>query len=346
MNSKKINKKDLKKLLDTWRRDFNLIVPVLENEVITMDVWDGKDTAFIDWYRNTVVPPKANFLPPGEKMISFEKKKDGIVLEIPRNGQRQIIFGVRPCDARSIAIIDDVFTETYEDTYYLSRRNNTIVIGLSCNSPYDSCFCTSLNINPVESAHVDLLFTDIGDDLLIEEITERGKGLLNMPDTIKKATKADTEKGQALKDSLAAKVTKQVNVKDMEHRLQACFNDREFWEKAAAKCIGCGICTFLCPTCFCFDINDEMLKKQGARYRSWDSCSFKAYTRMPMENPREERWRRVRQKVCHKYQFLPANLGVTACTGCGRCIRLCPVNWDITQVLAGVPQKEAARSAK
>ena len=99
----------------------------------------------------------------------------------------------------------------------------------------------------------------------------------------------------------------------------------------------CGICTFLCPTCYCFDINDELSGGCGARFRSLDSCSFPIYTRMPMENPRTEKWRRVRNKVCHKYEFYPMSFDVIACTGCGRCIRLCPVNWDITQTLSSLP---------
>ena len=99
----------------------------------------------------------------------------------------------------------------------------------------------------------------------------------------------------------------------------------------------------LCPTCYCFDINDELVRGEGTRFRSWDSCGFPVYTKMPMENPRLEKWRRVRQKVCHKFEFYPMTFNVIACTGCGRCIRLCPVNWDITQVLESVPVKTGVR---
>ncbi|MCL0060455.1 4Fe-4S dicluster domain-containing protein, partial [Dehalococcoidia bacterium] len=134
-----------------------------------------------------------------------------------------------------------------------------------------------------------------------------------------------------------SKVTREIDTQHLSHRLLSCFEDEEYWEKVAAKCIGCGICTFLCPTCHCFDISDEMVKKQGARFRCWDSCAFPLYTKMPMENPREEKWQRVRQKVCHKFEFHPMSFDVIACTGCGRCIRLCPVNWDICQTLAQLP---------
>ena len=139
-------------------------------------------------------------------------------------------------------------------------------------------------------------------------------------------------------EDLLGRETVQIDTSEIEKRLPPSFDNQEFWEKIAAKCVSCGICTFLCPTCYCFDINDE----KDARYRNWDCCSFSLYTQMPMENPREEKWRRVRQKVHHKYTFYPRLFDMIACTGCGRCIRLCPVNWDITQTLNSLPTEVAA----
>ncbi len=346
MTTKKVNKKDIGKLLTAWRQEFSVLLPSKEEGVAKMAVWDGKDVSFLDWYRNTTVPPKAIFAPPMEKMFSFQKNSDGYHIEVPQDEQKQLIFGIRPCDARSLATIDSVFADTYEDHYYLSKRKNTILIGLSCTNPYDSCFCTSLDIKPGESANVDLMFTDIGDEFLIEEVTDKGKELLATASVVKKTTKADEDKAKTTKAALSDRITKKVDTKDIGKKLQACFNDKDYWQEVAAKCLSCGICTFLCPTCFCFDICDELVKKEGARYKGWDSCSFRLYTRMPAENPREEKWRRVRQKVCHKYEFHPMNFEVTACTGCGRCIRLCPVNWDITQILASLPANVTAKSKK
>lgn len=343
---KKISKKDIGKLLSLWSQSFSVLVPSKEGDVAKMVRWDGKDISFLVWYRNTVVPPKASFLPPLEKMFSFAQNRDGYHVEMPQDEQKRLIFGIRPCDARGITMIDKVFVETYEDPYYLSKRKNTILIGLSCTNPYDSCFCTSLGVKPTESANVDLMFTDIGDEFLIEEVTDKGKELLAAASVVKEATKADEDRAKTVEAAVSGKVRRKVDIKDIGGKLQACFSDRDYWEKVAAKCISCGVCTFLCPTCFCFDICDELVKKEGARYRGWDSCSFRLYTKMPMENPREEKWRRVRQKVCHKYQFYPMNFDVTACTGCGRCIRLCPVNWDITQILSSLPTSIVSRGDK
>jgi ferredoxin len=340
---KKISKKDMVKLLSDWRREMTVLVPSGEKGVTEMTEWDGKDIGFLECYRNTVIPPKSSFLPPMEEMFSFQKNGDGYQIEVSPDQGKRVIFGIRPCDARAIAIMDKVFTDSYEDPYYVSKRKNTVLIGLGCTSPYDSCFCTSSGVNPAESTDVDLMLTDIGDDFIIEEITDKGKELLATAGTVKKASQADAAAVKKARAAVSSMVTRKVDTKNIVEKLQACFSDREYWEKVAAKCISCGVCTLLCPTCYCFDICDELFKKQGTRYRRWDSCGFSMYTRMPMENPREEKWRRVRQRVCHKYEFFPMDSEVIACTGCGRCIRLCPVNWDITEVLASVPAEQPAK---
>ncbi len=335
---KKIKKQDIGRLLSQWHKEFTVFVPSRETGVAEMVVWDGKDTGFLDWYRNTVIPPKANFLLNIEKMFGFHKDTDGYRLELPPpEKQKQLLFGIRPCDAKALAIIDMIFQDAYEDTYYLTKRKNTLLVGMGCTNPYDSCFCTSLGLGPMEATDVDLMLTDIGDEFLIEEITDKGKELIAKTTEVKKASKEEEARAKEVKEAACQKVTRKIDTEGIGDRLLACFDDEDYWERIAAKCISCGICTLLCPTCYCFDINDELIKNKGTRFRSWDSCSFPIYTKMPVENPRIEKWRRVRNKVCHKYEFYPMNFDVIACTGCGRCIRLCPVNWDIIQTLERVP---------
>jgi ferredoxin len=242
-----------------------------------------------------------------------------------------------------LAIIDANFKDLYQDPYYLSRRNSAVLVGVGCANPYESCFCTSLGISPGESDDVDLMLSDIGDEFLVEEVTDKGKKLTAKTSGLKEATKDDETRAKEIKETSYNKVTRKINAEGIVDKLLAGFDDQDYWEKVAAKCISCGICTLLCPTCYCFDINDELVRQQGTRFRSWDSCAFPLYTKMPMENPRAEKWKRVRQKVCHKFGFFPMNLNVIACTGCGRCIRLCPVNWDITQTLNNLPVREAKR---
>jgi ferredoxin len=340
MANKKVSKKDVAKLLDEWSRQFAVLVPSKASGVAEMAEWDGKDTSFLDWYRNTVVPPKASFLPPMEEMFRFRKDQESYSIELPPSDEhKQLIFGIRPCDARAMAILDMTFEEAYQDPYYLAKRKNAVLVGLGCTNPCESCFCTSLDISPAESIDVDLMVTDIGDEFLIEEVSDRGKELIAETSGLKETAKDDEAKAKQAKETSYNRVTRKINAEGIKDKLLASFDDEGYWEKVAAKCISCGICTLLCPTCYCFDINDELVRGEGTRFRSWDSCGFSLYTKMPMENPRGEKWRRVRQKVCHKYEFYPMTFNVIACTGCGRCIRLCPVNWDITRVLESVPVK-------
>ena len=334
----KISKRDIGKLLSQWSQQFTVFVPSRESGVAMLAQWNGKDTSFMDWYRNTVISPRASFSPSAEPMFTFQKDKDGYRLELPAlDGHKQLIFGIRPCDARALSILDMTFKDAYEDPYYLSKRNNTLLIGLGCTNPGDSCFCTSLGLSPGESNDVDLLLTDIGGQFLMEVVTEAGKELIAKTSGLEEVTEADETRAREAKDESSGRVTRKLDTKDIDKKLLSCFENHDYWEKAAAKCISCGICTLLCPTCYCFDINDEMVRKQGTRFRCWDSCAFPIYTKMPMENPREEKWQRVRQKVCHKFEFYPMNFETIACVGCGRCIRLCPVNWDITQTLDNLP---------
>ncbi len=338
MSNKKINKKDLGKLLNQWRQQFTVFAPSRKSGTVMMAKWDGADVSFLDWYRNTAISPRAIFQPFAEELFRFNKDGDGYHMELPASDeQKQLIFGIRPCDARALAIIDMSFKDGYDDPYYLAKRNNTVLVGLGCTNPRESCFCTSLGISPGESKDVDLMLTDIGDHFLIEEITPVGSDLVAQASGLEEATEADEARAREEKETAYSKVTRKINTENIQEKLLSCFDDQEYWERVAAKCISCGICTFLCPTCYCFDIQDEQSNGKGARSRTWDSCSFPLYTKMPMENPREEKWQRVRQKVSHKYVFYPGLFGTVACTGCGRCIRSCPVNWDITRVLESLP---------
>jgi len=340
----KIAKQDLGQVLDKWTQGFNLLVPSRESGRALWAEWDGSDISFLDWYRNTVIPAKANLLPPTEEMFAFKKDGDGHHIESPAlDVPKQLIFAVRPCDARAIAILDEFFKDSCADPYYLSKRNSTVLVGLGCTTPCESCFCTSMGISPGQSGDVDVMVIDSDDHLLFEAVTPAGKELVATAGKLTSATKADEAKAKAKKEAVHQKVTRTIDTENIDKKLLASFEDSEHWEKVAAKCISCGICTLLCPTCYCFDINDEMIKQQGARCRSWDSCAFPIYTKMPMENPREEKWRRVRQKVCHKFEFYPMSFNAIACVGCGRCVRLCPVNWDITQVLNDLPAGAAAK---
>lgn len=333
----KISKKNLAEALNEWHDQQKILVPSVVNGETVLTEWVGGDTNFIDWHRNFTKPIKSVLIPPVETMFHFNKGEGGYRLELPTSSQKtSLIFGIRSCDAKAITILDAIFQDGYEDKYYLLKRKNTILVGMSCLNPCNSCFCTSLGISPVKTSDVDLMVTDIGNYLIMEAISKPGERLLTI-NSIEEITEVDETIERQVKESAYNKVAKQINLDNVDKKLLECFDDEIFWQRVGEKCLSCGICTLLCPTCYCFDINDEAIKNEGQRVRSWDSCAFPVYTKMPMENPRETKWRRIRQKICHKYEFYPMSFGVIACTGCGRCLRFCPVNWDITQVLDCLP---------
>lgn len=336
MNSRKTAKKELSELLAEWQREFTIFLPKVESGRITkMAEWPGSDPDFPAWYRNTVIPAKNLFLPSVEEIFHFQKTNKGHYdIALPSfEREKHLLFGLRPCDAKAIAILDMVFDDTCQDPYYLSRRKSTLLVGLGCTSPHDSCFCTALGDSPIESPYVDIMFTDIGDEFYVEANTEAGTRLIQKSRRLKEAGKADRAKVREAKESVEKKIKRQLDTEHLDRKLSAIFDASDYWEKVSVRCISCGICTLLCPTCHCFDISDAISGDKGCRHRSPDSCSFPQYTRMPAENPRAEKWRRVRNRIYHKYKYFPMNFGIFACTGCGRCIRLCPVNWDINEIL-------------
>jgi len=343
---KKIKQADIGKLLERWAKDYRIFVPSRDGEITRFDRWDGKDTGFLSIYRNTVVPAKSVFFPVKEEMFSYKKDSTGYQLKVPGPSMsKKLLFGIRPCDASALAMLDVAFKEGYEDPYYLEKRRDTVLVGMTCLRPYDSCFCTSLGGGPGESKNVDIMMTQVGDEYILEGITQKGEELLAGVEYFTDASEADISRLRSVKEGALKQITRKVNVKDITQRIYDVIENKEFWETSAIKCVSCGVCTFFCPTCYCFDISDEKEKGTGIRKRAWDSCQFPVYTKMPAENPREEKWRRVRQKVAHKYAYFPTLYGGTiSCTGCGRCIRLCPVSWDITAVINSVPEKVTTES--
>ncbi len=339
-----LKKEKLYELLKMWRRQFVLLTPSKANGYSSFTPIDEGSNDFNGWYRNTIKPPKHYFLPDVEALFFFTKK-DGTYQIEPEllSEEKRLIFGVRPCDAGALTVLDNIYlNEKPEDSYYKKRRDNTILVGLSCTEPYESCFCTSLNSGPDDTFNMDVMLTDIGDRFLVQLITKKGEDLLFESDVFVKATRTDiTAKHKAAKAAVE-KISRKLDTVNIQKRLLDIFEDKIFWQDVAAKCISCGICTLLCPTCYCFDINDDTTGQRKVRCRNLDSCSFPTYTKMPMENPRSDKWRRVRNKLCHKYEFYPMLYDTIACTGCGRCIRLCPVNWDISRIINSVPSEKKA----
>ena len=286
---------------------------------------------------NSLRPPKEILYPQTEKMFEFTSGKKREICASELDGEKRIIFGIRPCDARSFSVLDHVFNGEYKDSYYLSKRKNTALIGLACSTPDMNCFCTSLDGGPGSKDDVDILLTDIGDTYYVDVLTEKGKALVDENSSLFVADgDGDSGKKQEAHTCAEAKVKRNVDVKGIPEKLGMMF-ESDFWKNISMKCLGCGVCTYLCPTCYCFDVQDEIQGEHGRRARIWDTCMSSEYTvHTSGHNPRPARMNRLRNRVYHKFKYYHDNFGVHLCVGCGRCVDECPVNVDIIDIVSEI----------
>lgn len=295
-------------------------------------------------YTYPVVPPKKIVFPQEEIFFEFEQSPDnGIVLKeiMPEEGTR-VVIGARPCDGRALLTMDQVFSGTFEDPYYWKRRRSTILVGLACSSPPSpNCFCPSVEGGPATEEGLDILLTDLGDRYFCRVLTEKGEKLLILDSSLfEEPTPEDRKLREKIHGEAEKKLGRELkDARELPPKLKEMFAS-PFWEEEAASCLRCGICTYLCPTCHCFDINDEtksVAPLRGCRVRTWDTCQFPDFTMHSSgHNPRPDKASRLRQRLLHKFLYFITLYDRFQCVGCGRCISLCPVGIDIIEVLSKV----------
>jgi sulfhydrogenase subunit beta (sulfur reductase) len=292
---------------------------------------------------NTRLSVKGVFFPQREMLMRFE---GGAVGEVPVPTGRTVVFGVRPCDARSLLFMDKVFSGqagapgniTHQDPYYLERRKNATVISLACDDPCGSCFCTSVGGSPYGTEGADILASAASGvaSLLFEAVSEKGKAFLRDHAALFSPPGDDAGSARESRAAAAAATMAVLDLAGLKEKADASF-DSPAWEKITKICLGCGVCTYVCPTCHCFDITDETAAGRGVRNRTWDACQYPLYTMHASgHNPRPAKRARMRQRIMHKYSYTVETAGMISCSGCGRCVRQCPVNLDIRQMIAAI----------
>ncbi len=290
-------------------------------------------------YGNSIVLPKKFLFPNTETMFNFKTSPKIETFKTEKKDNKTLLFGIRPCDAKSFNMLDAIFYDEPKDCKYLARRENTTIIVLACKSPHYNCFCTSMGIGPASKEGADLLLIDLGDRYFVDVVTEKGNKIIEKgQELFSKATDEDEALRERSKVEMEEAVTKKLDINGLHNKLGEIF-ESAFWEKVSQSCIGCGICTYLCPTCYCFDITDETKGNRGRRMRTWDTCMFPGYTvHASGHNPRPEKSYRTRNRILHKFRYYVDKYNITACVGCGRCINHCPVNIDIVELLEGTKE--------
>lgn len=278
----------------------------------------------------TDLPPKGIVFRQVEKVLSYAKDESGMAIqETPEDTVQKAILGIRPCDSRSFELTDKVFVHSdMPEQKYAERRKQTAVITMACDKACRTCFCTSVGGSPADKVG-DVWMMNLGDRYLVESLSPVGEEIVKASvGSLSDASADDEAAAKRIADEVSASMPK-IDIPSAR-TLDSLFTDEAFWQKLSDKCLSCGACTFVCPTCYCFDVRDEGNVKQGDRYRTWDSCMFFQYNRAAGgHNPREFHWKRMRQRMLHKFSYYPEKYGDIDCVGCGRCIRSCPVSYDL-----------------
>lgn len=321
-----------------------LFAAIAASRSLYMPVDDGKKGAKYDkWSEGTEYSKAANtsrsakdfFFPQVEDMASFNVKgKEIEVIDTREECEDFVVFGVRACDAKSFDILDTVYLADPVDSYYANRREHGVIMTMACNKPTDTCFCGTFGIDAADpKGDVSCWMSD--SELFLSANTEKGKALL---DSISILEDADDNAADDVKASIKTVLDK-LPLKDVsadgmkEKSLMEVFNSDK-WAELSESCLGCGTCTFVCPTCQCYDIRDYDTGHGVMRYRCWDSCMYSDFTLCAHGNTRTTQLQRFRQRFMHKLVYYPENNGgVFGCVGCGRCLRSCPISMNIVKVM-------------
>lgn len=332
----KISKDKLSALFEKIAAEKELYLPIERSGRVDFFKWEQEATVRLDAL-HTAKSPKDLFFPQSENLMAF--KMEGKKIEVIDNRDETkdfVVFGVRACDARSFEVLDRVFLSEPVDTYYKNRREKGTVVTLACSKPEETCFCSVFGIDATapEGDAVTYLTDEV---LYFEAKTEKGKALEKELSGL--FEKAD-EKAVEEQKKATAEILKKLPLSDLsldgfgsEDVMLEKFNSPE-WASLSEACLGCGTCTFVCPTCQCYDIRDYDTGHGVQRYRCWDSCMYSDFTKMAHGNPRTTQLERFRQRFMHKLVYYPANNdGLYSCVGCGRCVAKCPISMNIAKVI-------------
>jgi sulfhydrogenase subunit gamma (sulfur reductase) len=293
--------------------------------------------------------PKAAWFPRSEPILKITRNgKDWSVEDPPVELPSIVVFGARPCDAAAPEILAPLFGWDFHDRFFEDRIKKLAFVTLGCKGPVDAaCFCTSVGVDPAGANVGDVVLSELEDGTFYAEArTETGAKLLAaLPKGECKDAAAEPAGLSGTREKARQSIPKHFDRAAVMAALERRFTD-PIWEKAARSCLGCGTCAFACPTCHCFDIQDEVVGHKGVRQKNWDACAFPLFSlHTSGHNPRPDQASRWRQRLSHKFRYYPEKFGHALCTGCGRCIRLCPAGMDLLADLKELGSDAASGAA-
>ena len=324
--SNTISKESMKKLLTALSETMTLVGPTFNGKVV--EYKEAKASEILMDDQISYKSPKEYYFPQVEKLMTFTADK------VVENDEFKptVIFGAKPCDLDALRVMQAVFMEgKYADPFFARRMDKNLIIGVGCIDKKPGCFCDEVGVDMKFSDFCDIFLADNGKEYTVEHLSAKGKKAMEAISETKKVTCDEKKKVKAPKATLDLSA-------DLE---DAALFDAVDWNKLTETCQGCGMCTFICPTCHCFGFEDVEKDGEAIRYRCWDSCIYPKFTlHASGHNPRNTRAERYRQRVLHKYLYVKKNTGYTACTGCGRCVRSCPIGMNIKNVVKAVMEAD------
>ncbi|MBM3136658.1 MAG: hypothetical protein FJZ98_00540 [Chloroflexi bacterium] len=321
------------KTRDQWVKNLSakarVVAPVDSKGKIIYKQINSADEAVWN-FEKTDLPAKTWYFPMTEPILYIEQGKQTKLTEAPVPSP-VVMFGVRPCDARSGLILDELFIgKPPIDRQYANHRETLTMIGLACSEMWETCFCTAVGGAPDSHDGLDILLTEVEGGYALEVLTEKGNKAIDGV--------AIEEKDLKIPE---ATLREGLPVVRNSKEWSTLFNDL-YWKELSNSCISCRACAFVCPTCRCYDVRDELVTikpgvKNYERLRAWDTCTMAGYRRIAGgHNPRETTEKRLRNRFYCKFMYYPEDFGPIACIGCGRCIEVCPVGINIQEIIAQV----------
>lgn len=333
----KIAKENLPALFQRIAEGQDLILPISNGGQVNYGVWTEDADVDIETLKS-VKSPKDAFFPQSENLYTCVR--EGKKLQItPEELQQKdfVVFGMKACDIQGVEVLDKVFLSEPVDTFYAARRQHGTIVVMACHEPEETCFCKVFGIDAAEPK-ADVATWLIDGELCWKPLTEKGETLTKAVADLLSDDAAADAKVENEKSAIRAIIDK-LPYSDLSlegwngDALTEKFNS-PVWEELYKPCLACGTCTFVCPTCQCYDIKDYDTGHGVQRYRCWDSCMYSDFTMMAHGNNRNSQMQRFRQRFMHKLVYFPANNdGMYSCVGCGRCVEKCPSALNIVKVI-------------
>jgi heterodisulfide reductase subunit C len=343
----KMSKSNMTALFRLINESQELFAPIKKANQVNFGLWDDDAEVDIDTLKS-VKSPKDVFFPQSETLYTCVKDGKKISIKPEDLASRDfVVFGMKPCDVQAVAVLDRVFLVDPVDTFYKARREHGIIVSLACNEPSESCFCKAFGIDCTEP-NADVATWVVGDTLYWNAITEKGEKLTESVKSLFEDADASDDKTLADSKATVKAIVEKLPYSNISLEnwngdvLTEKFNS-PVWEELYKPCLACGTCTFVCPTCQCYDIKDYNTGHEVKRYRCWDSCMYSDFTMMAHGNNRNSQLQRFRQRFMHKLVYFPANNdGMYSCVGCGRCVDKCPSSLNIVKVIKAFEKQEAS----